>query len=60
MHQDTIATYEDGGRTYEIDHLGISSPGQWGTFMPGPADAVRHEAAPHLARRGGPARVRVP
>jgi hypothetical protein len=30
MHQDTIATYEDGGRTYEIDHLGISSPGQWG------------------------------
>lgn len=26
MHEDTIATYEDGGRTYEIDHLGISRP----------------------------------
>lgn len=25
-HEDTIATYEDGGRTFEIDHLGISRP----------------------------------
>lgn len=32
MHEDTIAVYEDGGKTYEIDHLGISSPEQWGNF----------------------------
>jgi len=29
MHEDTIATYQDGEKTYEIDHLGISSPEQW-------------------------------
>ncbi len=33
MHEDIIATYEDGGRTYEIDHLGISSPIQWGDLV---------------------------
>ena len=33
MHEDTIATYQDGGKTYEIDHLGISCPEQWGEFM---------------------------
>lgn len=33
MHEDTIATYQDNGRTYEIDHLGISCPkDQWGNF----------------------------
>lgn len=32
-HPDTVATYRDGGCTYEIDHLGISCPAQWGTFM---------------------------
>lgn len=37
---ETIATYKDGGKTYEIDHLGIGRPGgthdldhgQWGEF----------------------------
>lgn len=33
MHEDTIATYTDDGKTYEIDHLGISCSGQWGEFM---------------------------
>jgi hypothetical protein len=31
-HHETIATYEDDGKTYEIDHLGIGSPDQWGNF----------------------------
>lgn len=25
-HTETIITYEDGGQTYEIDHLGIGRP----------------------------------
>ena len=31
-HEDTIATYQDDGRTYEIDHLGVSHPEDWGNF----------------------------
>lgn len=30
---ETIASYEHDGKTYEIDHLGINSPTQWGVFM---------------------------
>jgi hypothetical protein len=29
---ETIAIYEDSGRTYEVDHLGINFPSQWGMF----------------------------
>lgn len=29
---ETIATYEDGAMVYEIDHLGIAYPSQWGEF----------------------------
>jgi hypothetical protein len=29
---ETIATYEDGGAIYEIDHLGILHDSQWGEF----------------------------
>jgi hypothetical protein len=29
---ETIATYTDGGKVYEIDHLGIGCPPQWGEF----------------------------
>lgn len=30
---ETVATYEDDGETYEIDHLGICQPDtQWGQF----------------------------
>lgn len=33
MSGETIATYEDGGQVYEIDHLGIGYPDtQWGNF----------------------------
>jgi hypothetical protein len=33
MSEETIVTYEDGGDTYEIDHLGIGYPEtQWGNF----------------------------
>lgn len=31
-HAETIASYMLGGETYEIDHLGINSPSQWGEF----------------------------
>jgi hypothetical protein len=31
--EETIAVYDDGGGTYEIDHLGINCPEtQWGNF----------------------------
>jgi hypothetical protein len=29
---ETIATFALGGQTYEIDHLGIGFPSQWGEF----------------------------
>lgn len=29
---ETVATYTVGGKTYEIDHLGINYPEQWGEF----------------------------
>jgi len=29
---ETIATYEHDGQTYEIDHLGINYDHQWGNF----------------------------
>lgn len=29
---EVIATYVNGGATYEIDHLGIGNPKQWGDF----------------------------
>lgn len=29
---EVIATYEDGAMVYEIDHLGIAYPSQWGEF----------------------------
>jgi hypothetical protein len=29
---ETVATYAVAGKTYEIDHLGINYPGQWGEF----------------------------
>lgn len=29
---ETVATYTDGGETYEIDHLGICYPSQAGTY----------------------------
>jgi hypothetical protein len=32
MSNETIATYQDGGHTYEIDHLGCAVVAQWGTF----------------------------
>lgn len=33
MSDETIAVYQDGGRRYEIDHLGIGYPEtQWGNF----------------------------
>lgn len=33
MSEETIAAYDDGGRHYEIDHLGIGYPEtQWGNF----------------------------
>ena len=31
-HDETIATFEHAGRTYEIDHLGINMRSQWGSF----------------------------
>jgi len=31
-HTETILTYEHGGDGYEIDHLGVCRPGQWGCF----------------------------
>ena len=31
-HAETIATFTLGGKTYEIDHLGIGFPSQWGEF----------------------------
>jgi len=31
-HTETILTYEHDGRGYEIDHLGVCRPGQWGCF----------------------------
>lgn len=30
---ETVATYEDDGSTYEIDHLGIGFPDQWGIYQ---------------------------
>jgi hypothetical protein len=32
MSEETVATYELAGRDYEIDHLGICRPSQWGWF----------------------------
>src|SRR5271169_4759740 len=29
---ETVAAFEHDGSTYEIDHLGIASGGQWGEF----------------------------
>jgi hypothetical protein len=29
---ETVASFEDDGSTYEIDHLGIGSGSQWGEF----------------------------
>jgi hypothetical protein len=29
---ETVATYQDGGQVYEIDHLGIGLDSQWGEF----------------------------
>ncbi|MEU3628754.1 hypothetical protein BS329_15695 [Amycolatopsis coloradensis] len=29
---ETIATYQNNGSTYSIDHLGIACPDQWGEF----------------------------
>jgi hypothetical protein len=29
---EVIATYTTGGATFEIDHLGIGNPDQWGEF----------------------------
>jgi hypothetical protein len=29
---ETVATFEQDGSIYEVDHLGISDPGQWGEF----------------------------
>jgi hypothetical protein len=29
---ETVATFEQDGGTYEIDHLGIGSSSQWGEF----------------------------
>ena len=31
-HAETIASFVFGGLTYEIDHLGINFPSQWGVF----------------------------
>ena len=31
-HNETIATYQHGHNTYEIDHLGIGNPDQWGDY----------------------------
>jgi hypothetical protein len=34
MPDETIATYALGGKTYEIDHLGVGFPDtQWGEFV---------------------------
>jgi hypothetical protein len=30
---ETIAAYEDGGKAYEIDHLGLLRDSQWGEFQ---------------------------
>jgi hypothetical protein len=32
MANETIATYQDKGETYEIDHLGVGLDSQWGEF----------------------------
>lgn len=32
MANETIMTYEDSGKTYEIDHLGVAVGAQWGEF----------------------------
>ena len=29
---ETVMTYEDNGQVYEIDHLGVGWPSQWGEF----------------------------
>jgi hypothetical protein len=30
--KETVATYRQDGTTYEVDHLGICQPNQWGQF----------------------------
>jgi hypothetical protein len=47
---ETIATYEDDGKVYEIDHLGIGYDHQWGEFaVYGPDGLVAEFAIPESA-----------